>query len=148
MNANPAKPSRINSASRCTHLSAGNSRCRMLARPNAPFCATHAKADAARREADDLSATLTGGLEEFTSAAHINDFLSRLLLLLAQDRISPRRGAVMAYTANLLLRSVSVMKQQTAAAQEPPKRPTRFIWDLPCPPRERQAGMPEPSPAP
>jgi len=68
-------------------------------------------------EAGELAATLTSGLDEFTSAAPINQFLSRLLLLLAQDRIAPRRGAVMAYTANLLLRSVTVMEQETAATR-------------------------------
>jgi hypothetical protein len=145
MNVNPVKPSRINNTSRCTHLSAGGSRCRIPARLNSQFCGTHTQADAARREADDLAATLTSGLEEFTSAAHINDFLSRLLLLLAQDRISPRRAAVMAYTANLLLRSLSVMEQQTTAAEDPQKRHVKFIWNLPCPPREREA-MPEQSP--
>jgi hypothetical protein len=113
MNATPAKPSRINNASRCTHRSAAGSRCRIIPASGSDLCAVHAKANAVRREDDDLAATLTAGLEEFTSAAPVNKFLSRLLLLLAQDRISPRRGAVMAYTANLLLRSVTVMKQDT-----------------------------------
>ena len=132
MNFNPAKPSRINNDSRCTHRSAAGSRCRTLS-SSGSLCAVHAKADAVRREADDLAATLTSGLDEFTSAMPINQFLSRLLLLLAQDRISPRRGAVMAYTANLLLRSVSVMDQQTIAAGNPKNRPVQIIWDLPRP---------------
>jgi hypothetical protein len=116
-----AKPSRINNASRCTHRTAAGSRCRTLtsSASGVPghgtqnLCAAHAKTDLALREADDLAATLTAGLDEFTSAAPINQFLSRLLLLLAQDRISPRRGAVMAYTANLILRTVTVMQQDT-----------------------------------
>ena len=43
-----------------------------------------------------LSAELIAGLTEFESAVPINDFLSRLLLLQAQERIPPRRAAVMA----------------------------------------------------
>jgi hypothetical protein len=128
--------------SRCARRFSNGKRCRLFPRPDSAFCARHA----AIGEASDLAATLTAGLDQFTSAEPINRFLSRLLLLLAQDRISPRRAAVMAYTANLLLRSVSAMGQEAAAAQNPPKRQVQVIWNLPCPPRERE-GMPEPSPA-
>lgn len=130
MNANPAKPRRISNTSRCTHRSASGSRCRAIPSSGSPLCAVHAKADAVRREADDLTATLTGGLDEFTSAAPINQLLSRLLLLLAQDRLSPRRGAVMAYTANLLLRTVSVMD----AAKESNKEKPTIVYEI-CIPR-------------
>jgi hypothetical protein len=144
MNPNSAKPSRINNASRCTHRSAAGARCRTITLSGS-LCAVHAKTGAARREAEDLAATLTSGLDEFTSAAPINQFLSRLLLLLAEDRIPPRRGAVMAYTANLLLRSVSVMEQEAEAAVRKGKnRPIKVIWDLPCPPHEPR----EPEPCP
>src|SRR5579872_5370722 len=97
---NSAKSSRLNDNSRCTHHSAAG-RCRTLA-SSGSLCPAHAKRIAVRQEAEDLTAHLTTGLTEFNSAEPINQFLSRLLLLLAQDRISPRRGAVMAYTANLL----------------------------------------------
>jgi hypothetical protein len=131
MTASPANPSRINEP-RCTQIFSNGKRCRLFAKPNSTLCPKHAGT-----EAEELTTTLTGGLDEFTSAAPINQFLSRLLLLLAQDRISPRRGAVMAYTANLLLRSVSVMEHETAgAAQKAKKRPLRVIWGLPCPPHE------------
>jgi hypothetical protein len=139
MTHNPAKSSRINDASRCTQLFSNGKRCRLFAKPDSTLCPKHAGT-----EAGELAATLTSGLDEFTSAAPINQFLSRLLLLLAQDRISPRRGAVMAYTANLLLRSVTVMEQKTAAAQDPKKRPVNIIWNLPRPPHERE-GLPEQS---
>jgi hypothetical protein len=133
MTASPANSSRINTASRCTQTFSNGKRCRLFAKPGATLCAKHA----VHCEAEDLAATLTSGLGEFTSAAPINQFLSRLLLLLAQGRISPRRGAVMAYTANLLLRTVSIMQQEAAAANDPKKRPLQVIWDLPCPPHER-----------
>jgi hypothetical protein len=137
MNANPAKPSRISNTSRCTHRSASGSRCRAIPSSGSPLCAVHAKADAVRCEADDLTATLTGGLDEFTSATPINQFLSRLLLLLAQDRISPRRGAVMAYTANLLLRTLPAMEHENTPPDQKKLRPC-IIWDLPGPAHERE----------
>src|SRR3990172_11105593 len=105
MNTSLAAPRRSRKPPRCQYRSAAGSRCRTIPSSGSPFCAAHAKTAAERREAEDLASTLTGGLDRFTSAASINQFLSRLLLLLAQDRISPRRGAVLAYTANLILRS-------------------------------------------
>jgi hypothetical protein len=137
MNAKPAKPSPISDASRCAQRFANGKRCTYPARPYSSFCPSHARAEAARRQAADLVATLTGGLDEFKSPAAISDFLSRLLLLLAQDRVSPRRGAVMAYTASLLLRAVSATAEEKAEKENPQNRPVTFIWDLPCPPHER-----------
>jgi hypothetical protein len=89
--------------------------------PDSDFCANHATVAENHRDAADLSATLTAGLDQFKSPAAINDFLSRLLLLLAQDRISPRRAAVLAYITNQLLRTVTAMDQQTVEA----------IWGIP-----------------
>jgi hypothetical protein len=129
---NSAKPSRFNDNSRCTHQSAAG-RCRTLA-SSGSLCPAHARRVAVRQESVDLAADLTTGLNKFNSAEPINQFLSRLLLLLAQDRISPRRGAVMAYTANLLLRSVTVMQHD--AERTAKDRPVQIIWDIPRPARE------------
>ena len=52
--------------------------------------------------AADTPASLTGDLNEFPSAIPINDFLARLILLLAENKISPRRAAVLAYITNQL----------------------------------------------
>ena len=131
MNTTLAKPGRINTEPRCAQIFSNGKRCRLSALPNSTLCPKHAGT-----EATALAAVLISGLEEFTSAAPINQFLSRLLLLLAEDRISPRRAAVMAYTANLLLRSISVMDQEAAAtAQEAKNRSLTVIWDVPRPPR-------------
>jgi hypothetical protein len=126
---NPAKPRRSRRSPYCTHRTASGGRCRIIPLSGSSFCAVHTRADADRREAEDLAAALTTGLDEFTSAEPVNKFLSRLLLLLAQDRISPRRAAVMAYTANLLLRSVTVLEQH--AAKEPVN--IEYLFDIPRP---------------
>jgi len=80
-----------------------------------------------------LAAELLGLLTEFQSAAQINQFLSHLLLLLAQDRLSPRRGAVMAYTCNLLLRSLRAIDIENKIAADVFQE---IIFDLVRPKRE------------
>jgi hypothetical protein len=86
----------------------------------------------------EIASTLTANLDDFTSAAQINDFLSRLLLLLAQDKISTRRAAVLAYITNQLLRTLP------AIAKEENAEPTSFIFDAPRPERD----LPETTPGP
>ena len=137
MNVNPAKSSRINDSPRCTQRFANGKRCRIHAQPDSSFCPGHAKLSQNRREAADLSATLTGGLDKFKSPAAINDFLSRLLLLLAQNRISPRRAAVLAYITNQLLHTLSAIEKE-AATKNQKNAPVKIIWDLPRPPHEHR----------
>jgi len=137
MNTKSANSSPANDSSRCQHRFANGQRCRLLASGSEThYCHRHAKLPENQREPADLAATLTTGLGEFTSAAPINDFLSRLLLLLAQNRISPRRAAVLAYITNQLLRTLSAMEQE-AAANDRKNTPVKVIWDLPCPPHEQ-----------
>jgi hypothetical protein len=123
---------------RCRHLDKSNRRCRKLVSdPDSGFCKGHAGA----QPEPDLSATLTAGLEEFTSPAAINNFLSRLLLLLSQNRISPRRAAVLAYITNQILRTVAAIERD--AAKTPPN--IEYIIGIPRPEHE-PADPPTPSP--
>ena len=87
-----AKPSFINHSARCTYLFPNGRRCRLYAAANPSFCPAHAPLPANQSDAAEIASTLTVNLDDFTSAAQINDFLSRLLLLLAQDKISTRRA--------------------------------------------------------
>ncbi len=50
----------------------------------------------------DLSSELLPELSEFNSAVDINQFLARLLVLVAKGRVSPRRASVLAYVTNQL----------------------------------------------
>jgi len=123
--------------SRCQHRTPAGRQCRFPASGAASrLCRRHISIEKQRHSAD-LTATLTDGLGAFKSPATINDFLSRLLLLLAQDRISPRRAAVLAYITNQLLRTLSAM-EQAAAAKNPKDAPVRVIWDLPAPAHEKR----------
>jgi len=108
-----------------------NGRCRLpVVDSLSSLCAEHARRRQKRDKAANLSAELVAGLTEFRSAVPINDFLSRLLLFQAQDRIPPRRAAVMAYTCNLLLRTLPAIQQEKAG------QPQRIIIDMPEPDRD------------
>jgi hypothetical protein len=131
----------INNPARCTHRYLNGRRCRLsasIAHPN--FCLTHARLPQNQPE-PELASTLTANLDDFTSAAQINDFLSRLLLLLAQDKISTRRAAVLAYITNQLLRTLP------AIAKEENAEPTQIIFDMPGPDRDRPSPDQDPQPS-
>ena len=136
------KPGFINNSTRCTHRFANGRRCRLCA-PNvdSAFCPSHASLPENQRE-PAAAASLTADLKEFRSALPINDFLARLLLLLAENKISPRRAAVLAYITNQLLRTLPVIDRELNP-KEDPNAPVEFIFDAPRPDRSEQ---PEPQP--
>ena len=133
----------INNSARCTHLFPNGRRCRLTAtNANPNFCPAYAPLPANQPDAAEIASTLTINLDDFTSAAQINDFLSRLLLLLAQDKISTRRAAVLAYITNQLLRTLP------AIAKEANAEPTQIIFDMPGPDRDRPTQDQTPSAEP
>jgi hypothetical protein len=126
-----AKCSTINDPARCNYRFANGMRCRLIGFGSQPFCPKHTHPAAPPPpEPAEIASTLTANLDDFTSAAQINDFLARLLLLLAQDKISTRRAAVLAYIANQLLRTLP------AIAKEENAEPTQIIFDAPRPERD------------
>jgi hypothetical protein len=116
--------------SRCQHRFPSRRRCRLpVSDPRSGLCANHAR-QLQQREAADLSSALVGQMTKFETSNDINDVLSRLLILISQDRVSPRRAAVIAYICNLLLRSVP----------KPGDEPPQIIVDMPGPAYETQPG--------
>jgi len=121
----------VNGLFRCEHLSPAGRRCRQsVSDPTAVLCSFHIHIRQRRRQASsqDLSAELTAGLDDFKSAHAVNDFLSRLLVLQARGEITPRRAAVMAYTCNLLLRTLPAIDRELGSD---PDAPVEIIWDVP-----------------
>ena len=110
--------------SRCQFRFANRKRCRMSTRNYDNFCPPHAKA----HQIDATATELTANLDKFKSVAELHDFLSRLLLLLAQNKISPRRAAVLAYITNQLLRTINEMQSQADAAKK--NQPVQIIIDV------------------
>lgn len=119
------------STNRCNHKTPTGRRCRLNAISSASgLCPRHASLPPA---SDDLSASFPAGLDEFMSAVQINAFLSQLALLLVQDRISPRRAAVLAYIHSLLLRTLPAV--QIELDPEPDDPEPRILFNLPRPDR-------------
>jgi hypothetical protein len=116
-------PPDSNAENRCSFNSLGGYQCRRFRAHDHPFlCSRHAES-AARKESlasrqalldieSDVSADLLGAVEDFRTSAAVNHTLGKLLLLLARNRISPRRGAVLAYTCQLLLQSLGGVKEE------------------------------------
>src|SRR6185295_17833467 len=117
-------------SSLCQHRMPSGRQCRMEAVAETGFCTRHATVRADPVD-PNLEAELTSGLEKFDSPAAINDFLTRLAHLLAQDRISPRRAAVLAYISNQILRSVSAIGQEEERNRV--NQPVEYIIGVPRP---------------
>jgi hypothetical protein len=64
--------------------------------PDSGLCFTHATRQRKDRDLADLASALTGQSEEFHTAVGINNSLGELYKLLAQNKIAPRRAAVLA----------------------------------------------------
>jgi hypothetical protein len=147
MSQQSAKPSLINNSARCTHRFANGRRCRLsTSNVDSVFCPIHASLPQNQIEPAGTAASLTADLKEFRSAIPINDFLSRLLLLLAQQKISPRRAAVLAYITNQLLRTLPAIDRELNPKIDKDE-PEEIIWDIPGPDRDRvQSNDPQPQP--
>jgi hypothetical protein len=144
MTTSPAKPCSTNN-SRCQHRYAHNKRCRLsITNLDSAFCPIHSKLPVYEADSSEVAAALTDNLSEFRSAIPINDFLSRVLLLLAQNRISTRKAAVLTFTCSQLLRTLPVIDREL----NPPDsdKGLNIIFDIPRP--ERPDYVPPPQIAP
>jgi hypothetical protein len=94
------------------------------------LCARHAALLQKDLDQADLAACLIGDIQEFRSAADINHSLGELYKLQARNKITPRRAAVMAYTCNLLLRTLPALQHDKTG------EPKRIIIDMPEPDRD------------
>ena len=117
----------------CRHRTKNGRPCRYSAADHSGLCPRHAASSAHRYADPQIAADLLGDLTEFDSANEVNQFLSRLLRLLAQDRVSPRRAAVMAYTCNLILHTHRAHEIEDKLAANAPQE---VVFDLVRPKRE------------
>jgi len=69
------------------------------------LCSKHLADRQKELDQADLAPVLIGDVQEFRDAVAINHSLGELCKLQARNKITPRRAAVMAYTASLLLRT-------------------------------------------
>jgi hypothetical protein len=135
----PLKSSSTNDLPRCKHQTASGRRCLLrVSDAQSPLCFRHTHLLHKQLDLTDLAAELAGELVEFKSAAEINHVLSRLLILLSQSRISPRRAAVIAYIGNLLLRTIPAIEQELQQQLNPGGNDSGpvIIIDVPRPKRD------------
>ena len=133
-----------NADTKCTHFTARGRRCRLRALRSG-LCFRHAalQIQPAQPVDVDLSADFSIQLDDLQSADQINQFLAKLLILVVQNRISPRRAAVLTYITNQLLHSLVAIKREVDS------QPIQWDWDLPAPKRDQPyetAPQPEPTP--
>lgn len=104
MSTNPnAVTTAIAPEARCQHRFANYKQCRLPAAPPSPFCLQHARLAPPIEE--DHSYFLLKSSQDFQTAQGINFALANLFELVAKNRISSRRAAVLAYIGSLLLRT-------------------------------------------
>src|SRR5215470_6132030 len=96
-------------SSRCAHRFSNGKRCRLPGlESQSGLCPNHFRLSQAgvspssSADSSDLSPELLPELLESSSAVDLRKFLSRLLVLVAQGRISSRRAAVLSYITNQL----------------------------------------------
>ncbi len=128
---NAKTPNSSSTLPHCSHRTPSGRRCRLpISDPDSGLCLNHALRRRKDRDLADLASALTGKSEEFQTAAGINRSLAELYVLLAQNRIAPRRAAVLAYISNLLLRTLPAIEHEEDAD-------TVIVFDVPRPIREQ-----------
>ncbi|MGB8473823.1 MAG: hypothetical protein WCE61_07050 [Candidatus Acidiferrum sp.] len=98
----------------CTFTFADGRQCRMLRSPAHPsFCAFHARQELQLLESQRLGAEISVSLNgDFLSATDINHVLGKLFIAVAQDRIPLRKAAILAYLGQVMLSSLTHVKQE------------------------------------
>jgi len=112
------------SSFRCAHLTSEGRQCRRLASDaQSGLCLQH-RAEQKQVQAADHFPYLSRNFQYFQTAQGINYSLMNLYQLLAQNRISPRRAAILSYISSLLLRTLPQIQSDKAAGVIDP---TKFI---------------------
>ncbi len=98
----------------CQQRTPSGRRCRMaVSDADSGLCAKHAADRQTELDQADLAAVLIGDIQDFRDPVTINHSLGELYKLQARNKINPRRAAVMAYTASLLLRTLPAIARDS-----------------------------------
>jgi len=127
----------INDLGRCQHRTITGKCCRLRV-VDSRSSLYYAPLQFGAGKTADLRAALAGQTTQFEDAQEVNKLLSNLLILHTENRVSPRCAAVMVYTCNLILRTLSVRIQELRAyCYDDPVRP-----DLSAMPRPNRDAPP------
>jgi hypothetical protein len=130
INASSAQPAH------CLFRSPSGRFCRLpIADRDSSLCYRHAF-DQKKQSSADLLQRLTTDCDDFTTAIGIHNSLSELYKILAADLITARRAAVLAYIANLLLRTIPIVHSELSPGANDETTKIRIDFgDLPRPDR-------------
>ena len=134
MSSNPSPINNIaNSAPRCQHRFANYKQCRLPASAESPLCLHHAKLAQSLAADADHSQFLLKRSQAFQTAQGVNHALARLFELVARNRISPRRAAVLAHIGGLLLRTHARIDYDRELDVVDPTKPKPILPPMPEP---------------
>jgi len=116
-------------ATRCQRRRPSGRRCKLpVTAPGAPFCFTHTQ-EFNKADTLNLKTALLTGHQGFQTAQGINNSLRNLYILLANNYISPRRAAVLAYISSLQLRTLPAIDADLEAGIADPAEPQENASD-------------------
>ena len=138
MSTKPSTTGTFAALPRCQHRFVNGMRCSIpTPSEEVQFCSRHAKLAKTQPIEQDLSAILLKQSQDFQTAQGVNFALGNLFELLAKNRISPRRAAVLAYIGSLLLRTHAAIDADREAGIVDPSKPS---------PKQELPPIPEPDP--
>jgi len=134
MSSNPSPINNIaNSFPRCQHRFANFKQCRLPASAESPLCPHHSKLAQSLAAEADHSEFLLKRSQAFQTAQGINHALARLFELVAKNRISARRAAVLTHIGGLLLRTHPRIDYDREAHIADPTKPKPKLPPMPEP---------------
>lgn len=109
---------------RCQHRTPSGRRCKLpIEAKGQMYCYSHNLELRKKLDALDLKEALLTGHQGFQTAQGINNSLSNLYKLLANNYISPRRASVLAFISSMLLRTLPAIDADQAAGITDPTAP-------------------------
>ena len=130
-----------NGLSRCLHRTPTGRRCRFpVAEAASSYCLRHAALHQENLDSLNLAPALLGELTEIVTAMDMQRVLGKLFILLAQNRITTKKAAVLTYIIQQLLRTLPEVEHELNSQSDPSAAPA-IIVDIPRPSYE-QANQP------
>ena len=124
MNAQTTNSNPSNTSALCQHQFENGTRCRLpVLSADSAFCTRHARLGQNQPVEEDFRAKLLRNSQDFQTAQGINFALGNLYDLVAQNRISTRRAAVLAYISSFLLRSLPAIDYDRTKKINDPSQP-------------------------
>ena len=115
-------------AASCVYRYANRHHCRLPVTPlSAPFCHRHASFRPKDPDSVNLAPALLGELTNLTTAVDMQSALSKLFILLAQNRITTKKASVLAYIIQQLMHTLPAVYYETHGYEDEDDQPITVI---------------------